>query len=64
MPVYYLIITPLSKYYNRVELALQSEQRQDSIVELYRLILLFFPLQFDDLYFASSVRTEMRQGCI
>ena len=64
MPVYYLIITPLSKYYNRVELVLQSEQRQDSIVELYRLILLFFPLQFHDLYFASSVLTEMRRGFI
>lgn len=64
MPVYYLMITLLFKYYNRMELALQSEQRQDSIVELYRLILLLFPLQFDDVYFPSSVRTEMRGGFI
>lgn len=64
MPVYYLMITPLFKCYNRMELALQSEQRQESIVELYRLILLLFPLQFDDAYFPSSVRTEIPGGFI
>lgn len=64
MPVYYLMITPLFKCYNSMELALQSEQRQESIVELYRLILLLFPLQFDDVYFPPSLRTEIPGGFI